>query len=92
MLLPTLATSDEGSILKFNCELMSGLFEIDPTDARKLVPKEYELGLNEKGRAVVRFYVSSNCQKATFNEKDILSKNFGYIQVSIDIQGPPEIP
>ena len=92
MMRPILAYSDEGSVLKFKCELMSGMFEIDPTYARKIVPKEYDLALNDKGRAIVRFYVSSNCQEATFNKEDILSKDFGYAEVLIDIQGTPEIP
>ena len=82
MMRPILAYSDEGSVLKFKCELMSGMFEIDPADAQTLVPKEYELALSDKKKAIVRFYVSSNCQEATFNKEDISSKDFGYAEVN----------
>lgn len=92
LLVPLRAFGDEAKILKFKCQLMSGMFELDPTEARKLVPNEYELSINDKGRAVSRFYVVSNCQEAFFNNKDILSNDFGYSEVLIDIHGPPEIP
>ena len=92
LILPSLASSDEGNLFMFKCELMSGVFEIDPADAQTLVPKEYELALSDKKKAIVRFYVSSNCQEATFNKEDISSKDFGYAEVNIDIQGPPELP
>ena len=90
--LSSLASGYADNVLKFKCELMSGMFEIDPSDAQKLVPKEYELALSDKGKAIVRFYVHSNCQEAIFNNEEISSKDFGNAVVNIDIQGPPELP
>jgi len=73
--------------VQMECNTMVGVFEVDPVAARKILPAQYELALQQSGAALV-YLQASDCDGAGNGEP---VGAFGLADVWLAIEGPYEV-